>query len=1509
MTAKGGFRLALRIAGWAVGGLIALVVVAVAGLLVVGRSDWGHRQLLQMALPLAQKAILGELRIGALEGDLTHRLVLREVSLRDPEGHLVARLSRVGLRYNLLALIHRTVQLTAVDAQGEVHARYLRDGRLNFAALTKATPPSNQPLPIKVKVSGIAVDLTAYTHPPPPPVASPIPVLQVALHVEGGVQMSRDHSLEAELAELGAQVIAPAAVALHAQGRVELKGAGVVLRGVTLRARTTGAQINRLAPAADLRGTVDVTAQADGSLEQLQARLDVKLPAGDLHAEVKLRPQRDPLQWEGVLRARGVDPAALRAAVPSCTIDLDATAKGSGASGRLQLQALQVAAADNRVALGGWLEVPPGLVESRDWLGAKAELKLDVQVPHLDRLASMGAPRLGGALRGTAQARLDERSLRLTAALGGSRLRGPGAAVERLDLDVNTVDLSGKVTLLARDLLVAKQRFARLELAARGRREQLTLNVAGQGPEQVAFRLAADARPEFPHGTPATGALALLGLDAELTELLLSRQGKKLTLVQPARLRLDLHKAPVVDIEHFALALGGQRVMLNGHYETAGQRLRAQLQTRGLDARQLARLFDPRSDLPTTRVDVQATVHGTVAAPVGHMAVNALISPWPALQTPLSSVVATVDLRNQKVSGELALTPYSAASSRPQPSKPGGTDGRSEADGPRIQAQFSGPVSGRGSIHLDAAAQADLQSLQALLPPAARSLRGAVSVQLAADGTTARPELTVRAQLPAWQSAWGGGKNTALDIDYKGSRLSAQLATQLLTTDGQRIGGMKLDAQTPLVLGAGTSGAHILKQLQTGASTAELSLTALDIPKLWKTAMQEDAPLRGGTLEARLQLAGPLLDESTPPKATLRVGARDLSYAANSNSSQPPVKGQAELQLDYKDYKALLTLSGTLNGQPLLKGRADTKVRPKEVLSGGVKQLPIAAKVEILPQELPAGLPLRGQLSAQVQVSGTVGEPQGLVDITSQRLRLQDWAIGDINAHASADKHRGLKANVTVAAAPGQPGDIKIVALVPLPPSPQSPELRVELHAHGYRIDYKPPSQSSELLSTGGGAVRLARGLVDCDLQIRGGTPQLAGSGYLKLSGGELSAAALPQVFKDILVDLQVEPSGRFTLRKLSATAEGGKLTASGSAQLDGLFLQKVGLKANASHFPVAAGPIGLWLDTAIDLQAQTKGDTLSGKVKVAQTTVTLPKLESGRSVQALGPLEDVKIVDAAARRAAAAQVAAEAKKTAAKEKKAGKKSAGQAGGLPARTVIAVELPDPITVVGPEVKAQLMGNLNVEMNSTQKMPVITGEIHSLSGWVQLLKHHYQLSKARVSMSGETPPNPLLDVVISSQMQGATIYISVSGTAQKPRVNFRSDPPIYDQSQIIALVLSGGRQGGGGLQQKALGGLSSLLIDQLHERLGSGLPIDVIRFDLGSSDPMSSNRTSLEVGKYIRDDLFLMYTHRFGSSLNILHRSNNDEITLEWHFFRNYQLDLMGGDQGMGALDLYWLKRF
>src|SRR5262249_41177846 len=150
------------------------------------------------------------------------------------------------------------------------------------------------------------------------------------------------------------------------------------------------------------------------------------------------------------------------------------------------------------------------------------------------------------------------------------------------------------------------------------------------------------------------------------------------------------------------------------------------------------------------------------------------------------------------------------------------------------------------------------------------------------------------------------------------------------------------------------------------------------------------------------------------------------------------------------------------------------------------------------------------------------------------------------------------------------------------------------------------------------------------------------------------------------------------------------------------------------------------------------------------------------------------------------------------------------------------------------------------------------------------------------------------------------YIMVNGSAEHPKITFRSEPPLYDQSQIIAIILTGESSKG---DTQALGVLSSLLIGQLRDQLAGRLPIDVIRVDVAGDDPMGVRQSSLEVGKYLRAHLYLGYKRRFGSATTGMRRLNADEVLLEYHFLQRYKLRTLYGDANVGAIDLFWTKRF
>lgn len=1477
-------------------GLLALVLLVLATVIFGGRSHWGRQRVLSIVLPAIEQQLVGKLRIGALDGDFTHMLVLRNVELDDAEGRPAVRLPYVGLRYNLLALLGRTLHILAVDIKGaEVHARWLKDGRLNLAALTRPgddSPPATGPLPIRIIVSGIDTELAADFD--GRSALGPLGQVRARLHLRGGIHLRPDRNLSVEVQELRVAASDPLTAALTLRGELALGLLDVkkslTLRGVALSLVTDGAEVTRLAPAAGLRGPLSLGVKLDGLLEALAAQLTLALPKGQalLQAKVGLLAAKFP--WQMQLSLSGFEPAALRQGLPAGQIDLAMSGSGSGNGGRLELQSLAVKTGKNALHLSGNIETPEALLAIQDPLSVQAALKLQLEAHDLAELARLAAADVpvAGALLGSVQVDVNRRVLHVATNLHGAALRGPGFTLSRLQLAIDTTDLVGKVQLAAENLFAGGQRFARLALTAEGDKRLVQLHLDGEGPEAVKLKLGLTAKPELAGGAGlfALQGSKLTGLVADLTALQLSRAGAQLALEQPAQLRLSqLHQAPIAEVGALALSLGSLRLRLGGRYETQGQKVRASIDASNFDAQELVRLLTGATTAPKSQLALHVELAGTTASPTGqvHLTGQTELPPGTLPWRIVPELSAT--LANRRVRGELTL----------RAEVPTGT-------GPSVKAHFDAPLAKDGTVALQLDAEAVLDALRPLLPPTMADLSGSVKAQVGLSGSLKQPQAQLKITLPRWQLSPVRGTETTLSVTYAGQQLAAQFAAQVLKVDGQPLGRAELAAQVPLHvrLDSGVNVAGLLEQLRSGAGTVDFALRELALPQLLvlNQPAGQASPLAAGTAEVAVQARGPLLG----PTITARVDASGLRSPASGPLGARTLG--AALRFNYQRDEAALTLNLDLDGKPLLVGKAGTAVKVAELLhdvDALLDRLPIQAQIDLLPTELP----LLGSLKAHAEVKGTPHRPQLTADASATGLRVGDWPVGDLTLHAALDHQQLLKAQARVAQkAGGGTGSLSLDAAVPLPFDLTSAALKVALLAKDFRIDYQAKKGTRA-------AVWLARGTLDSDLTVQGGAPQPLVLGGLTLREGQLSTAALPQLIRDIGVELRAKPGGVLRLERASARTEHGRVRADGGIQLSSGTLRSVELNADIENFPFAAGSIGLWLDTKLRLTGRTQDDTLRVKVNIPSGTVRLPKLSSGSDsdLQPLGPLEDMRFTDAAAR-AEAAQAEAEAKKRQAAAKSAAEKDGDAAPPplLPPRTLIAVELPPAFAVSGPEVRTSVTGHLDIEMGGRAIAgPIVTGDIHSLGGWVEILGRRYQLDRTQVSMSGEVPPNPLINVVLWRKIDDAKVFIEVGGTARSPIITFRSDPAIYDQAQVIGIVLSGSR--GGSIQQQALGALSGLLIGKIKDSLGSAVPVDVIKFDVGGNDASGANQSSLEVGKYLRDNLYLSYTHRFGSPSTILHRVNNDQVSLEWSFLPDYQINLLAGDQGVGALNLYWTRRF
>ena len=235
----------------------------------------------------------------------------------------------------------------------------------------------------------------------------------------------------------------------------------------------------------------------------------------------------------------------------------------------------------------------------------------------------------------------------------------------------------------------------------------------------------------------------------------------------------------------------------------------------------------------------------------------------------------------------------------------------------------------------------------------------------------------------------------------------------------------------------------------------------------------------------------------------------------------------------------------------------------------------------------------------------------------------------------------------------------------------------------------------------------------------------------------------------------------------------------------------------------------------------------------------------------------------------------------------------------PALQVIA-HIPGPFQIDSPELHAQLRGEL--ELRTTDGKLGIFGHAETTTGRFELLGREYEIDRARASFDGDV--DPVVDIRVTRVMADTTLVISVHGTARDPKLELSSDPPVYNSSQVLGLIVSGDpddtRVDTATLDRQVVGALSGVLAAKLQGQLLSGLPLDVIRIE-----PTSG----IEVGKYIRHNIYVSYVHHFGATMSDVHRTNAHEASFELRLRRGLMLGVRYGDAGIGAIDFAWTFRY
>jgi translocation and assembly module TamB len=142
---KHGVLRAIRIVAVVLASVAVLAAVLVGGVLTAARTSWGAERIRRLALPRVNAALAGRVDARRL-GFFGDRVFVDDVTLRDPDGELVASIARVDIVFSPMALLHRRLELRAIALdEPSLSLRQDQDGETNLSRALAARGDAASP--------------------------------------------------------------------------------------------------------------------------------------------------------------------------------------------------------------------------------------------------------------------------------------------------------------------------------------------------------------------------------------------------------------------------------------------------------------------------------------------------------------------------------------------------------------------------------------------------------------------------------------------------------------------------------------------------------------------------------------------------------------------------------------------------------------------------------------------------------------------------------------------------------------------------------------------------------------------------------------------------------------------------------------------------------------------------------------------------------------------------------------------------------------------------------------------------------------------------------------------------------------------------------------------------------------------------------------------------------------------------------------------------------------------
>jgi translocation and assembly module TamB len=809
-----------------------------------------------------------------------------------------------------------------------------------------------------------------------------------------------------------------------------------------------------------------------------------------------------------------------------------------------------------------------------------------------------------------------------------------------------------------------------------------------------------------------------------------------------------------------------------------------------------------------------------------------------------------------------------------------------------------------------------------------------IQLHFRTEGLTASGEATAPVREPGGPLMTGPatwtllGMDVGADVFIDGESGAGEFAFRVVDKLGAVVA---LDVKTaPLpfggLLGEGRGG-DFARRLQDLSLSAIVDVPRRDIGKLPLLLRPEGV---GGELEATLVMQGSAMS----PTLNLSVQTHALTLSAVPKT---PIDGGITANYDGAVGRVHLDLHSP--SDPLLNGDAEVQARAKDLLAVGGPALPWKGSAKAALSRFPLGAiavlgdaQVGGFATGDISLTGLREHALAKVNLALEDLKMGKAKFTKGTVAVTLDD-RGLEAKARLEDPRGFMEANAKMGMTwgsALTPTPDGSGLEATLQAKHFSADALAPFVSSSVSELSGWIDADARVLLVPDHK-----PAMSGS--LVFSEGIIQAPSIGEEFHGVKAKVTLAPDGTVTLADVEARGLAGKLTASGSAHLDGTTLLGANLaltirKGDGIPLDIQGSNLGsVYGNVNVKATGSPDGKSIKIAVDVPNFHVDLPDASFPRSPQALAdapsvhmgvyrnpdrfvvlPMDGAPASLVGARNLASQPLPSHGDVVPPSPSSPPPGQAEAAKETPPSTEldVAVHLGEVQILRGQQLAIDLDGNLSAKVGAAT---VVRGQIHLKSGKLNVQSKEFTIEKGTVSFVGDDPANPEVDVTAGwTAPDGTLVQVDYVGPVKTGKVSFRSEPP-RPKNEILSLIMFGTADGssstpyasktpGTGTQVgTAVGGLTTDGLSKgLDQITGMNVTTKIDTSDSANPRP----EVEMQVAKDISLELaFVLGTPPPGMN------PDTSYATINWRFVRNWSLETTFGDYGSTFADLVWKYRY